>query len=1475
MVGEPPSGPTRANRRRDLTELRIANLRRELDAETDPRSQAAILYEVGILQEHDLVLPEEASASYQQAADVDPLFQPPLMARLRLAERKPNGASIEAICDALTVASQTETLRASALVDLALRSDDWADLLREAIRVAPNGGSASLLLEWLAGEHDDPNARRDALRAQAIAATDPALRGALWLEVGIASLELGEIDESLEALTEATKTPETRLHAHSLAVRVAREQERWFVFDREAPAFADALEAAAADSDAVDPLSLPMPLEHALPMATLLRSEAAARKLESLQDPRGALALFDEALRLKPDDLGTRLHTLVAAETAEDERAIDEAGAWFREHHPDHPGYLAHCVRRAVGSADVESARAALAEVQSKLPQSQLARAALDVATIRAQAVDARIETLQRRADGPEPKDRTSTWRAAHLAAEASVHDADAHALYDDAARIHSGDAETVERESLGAALFARRWDRVVSCCTTLLERDLDFDERAIVGYCKYEALKRGVGEVAARSFLAEAVDVPAHQRWAPAIGRARAAWCGDLPMLARAHEALAATTSGQVRVGHLCAVAQTYARQERWDECEEALRRALDESPDDPYALSLLEGVMRESGRPEAAVSLASQRSKSSPGTPIDEVSLLLAGASAERNGNLPAARHAYETALRSSPTSPSAALALLDIARAQDDRGARIRALDALARADLDVAEPERFSVLHGDALLEADRAAEAADAFEDALEHEETALHAAIGLLVTPARATTEAQRHAAQQTIAARAALPDEQSAFGDAYASWRESLTTGVDGAAVWFRWSESAPDDRVRATTLLQGLRNIAVTRGSDTADDAFLKAQEAAPLAKEEPLAAIVLDEALSPSDDAEFRAGALAHRLVHAGRVGLNAQRSAYWRALVDAGRGADAVKLLTDALDRRPDDLALWETLRSAARQAGDWPLVALCCDRLAHFVEGSLRADLLEESGVVRLDALGQERQAEDSFRAALAEDPTREVSFRRLHDLLTAREDADGLQDLVAERLAEGGGDGREDLLYERARLLRGFSERDEALEVLEELLEASPEHPGALALTSEIFVSLERWAEAVDSLRRLAAADIPADQRRIAHLGAGDFLENHLGRPTEALVELRAVDDLGLLDARILVRIGGLEETCGNQSDAAVAYGRALEIEPTSREAAAGIARTEVEPTRDRALASFEQAIWNRIATGVLEEAWLVDLRDAASWRQQPRRAAAGDRVLDLLGTEMPRTTKDTVAPVFAAVASDDLADDLADTSLRRMVAEAGPVLEKQRLRLRNKVPPGTPLLAQLDRLCGMFDTRVGVVATTSEANRLAASLNRQGQLDWLLPSTAMPEIDGPGLFRAGRLAWITSRGGGALLETTTEQAAGKLAAIARAAKVEVTSDMGGVPRVEAKLPRTIRKTVNELIGDRGMQLTTLFETARWFQQSADRAGLLACEDIGVALRGLLGRDRVTLDTLQASSRAIDLLRFWLDDRSALWRHHG
>jgi hypothetical protein len=65
-----------------------------------------------------------------------------------------------------------------------------------------------------------------------------------------------------------------------------------------------------------------------------------------------------------------------------------------------------------------------------------------------------------------------------------------------------------------------------------------------------------------------------------------------------------------------------------------------------------------------------------------------------------------------------------------------------------------------------------------------------------------------------------------------------------------------------------------------------------------------------------------------------------------------------------------------------------------------------------------------------------------------------------------------------------------------------------------------------------------------------------------------------------------------------------------------------------------------------------------------------------------------------------------------------------------------------------------------------------------------------------------------------------------------------------------------------------------LLKFAQSLQRSADRAGLLACGEIGPALSVLLNQE-LNPKALRVSSRGLDLLRFWLDADSPLWGRDG
>ena len=1466
-------GLAESARRRDLVELRIANLRRELDAETEPRAHAAILYQVGALYEHELEQTSEAIEQYERACAAAPGFQPALIARLRIAERAEIGYDLAALRSEQVARSTSPAVSGAALLDLAMHSEDWASLLREAISRSLQPAVPALILEWLAEARGDDGAVRDALLAQAKHAADPTLRAALWVDLGLHELSAGNPDDAIAALERACECDALVWQARSLQARTAREHERWDVFVRAVTSMAGLLEATIEAGGSPDPLSLSIPEGALRPRAAHLWQEAATCSATHLDDADAAAGYLESALRWTPDSRLTRLQSLLLAEHRGDATAIENASEWFRTTAPEDPAFVAHELRLARSSDDFHGALETLRDLAARFPDSGYARGAFDVALIRAARHTERADAFKEQAERAEGETQAQlAWRAAQLYSADADRSDEAQSLYSLAIEAATTSKTAIIREALGAAMRAQRPEAMLARCDELMQSEIEPDERGTLAYFKHDLTRHALhAEQDAEQFLRDALGDANNRAWAPALARAQSAWKGDLGLLARAHEEGAEHASGDRRLGHLCAAGQAHARNRDWDAAERVLRSALATAPDDGNAISLLDAVLREGGHPEDVVSLARERSSADSRTALGERSLLLAGATAERSGNIAAARQAYEQALADAPGSTSAALALLDVSRRQADESAMRRAYSSLSNSDLAGGVPELFALLLGDSLG-SDVGVDACRAYELALDHPCTATAAAIAILSLPVKLSNADQRAAAEELLSdAGARAPADANGFTAGYGALRASLgELGSSAGDAWLQLSAAAPTEGLRAATLLQGLRALGIARGTEGADELFMRAQEAEALSALHPDAAVAIDEALAPTDEAALRVHALAQKLHHSEALGRGALEAAHCRALVEADRGAEAVALLSNAIDERPDDLALWETLRSAARQAGEWPMVAQACERLAPFVEDSLRGDLLEEAGVVRMECLQQYQQAEDLFRRALEEDPTRDLAFRSLRDLLVAREDAEALEVLVAERLALGGPKDRPALLYERARLLRGFSDRPGALEVLDELFTTDPDHAGALALAAEVHVSLERWAEAVDCLQRLSRANIPDEQRRVAHLGAAGFLETQLGAKAEALEELRAVEALGLADSGNWTRIAALETELGRPEAATDAYRRALQADPASATAISGLVELVDGTEVDTAVASYEAAVWSQIDAGELAASHLEALRSAAEWRGHQGRAAAAVAVQRALGLAAPA---DDQSVDLGQVSVAALWDPKAEPVLQELVLRAGPALGSDRPRAK-KADPNDPVVTELERVSQRFGARTGSIEISDELATLVARTGRDGEIRWVVPRRARGGLDPKARFVAGRLAWAAPHGGAQLIDGSPEQAAGTLLAVLRVARCKVEAGDPPLPATDVKLRRAARKAVHQAVGGAKLHFSSLLTYARSLQRSADRAGLLACGEIGAGLAVLLNQ-KPNPEALRVSSRGLDLLRFWLDADSPLWGSHG
>ena len=90
--------------------------------------------------------------------------------------------------------------------------------------------------------------------------------------------------------------------------------------------------------------------------------------------------------------------------------------------------------------------------------------------------------------------------------------------------------------------------------------------------------------------------------------------------------------------------------------------------------------------------------------------------------------------------------------------------------------------------------------------------------------------------------------------------------------------------------------------------------------------------------------------------------------------------------------------------------------------------------------------------------------------------------------------------------------------------------------------------------------------------------------------------------------------------------------------------------------------------------------------------------------------------------------------------------------------------------------------------------------------------------------------------------------------------------------RGNGPLRRATRKGVYEAAGSTEVAPSDLVTAARRLHRSADRAGLLACGDIGAAF-STLERGQPSIESIRASARCLDLLRFWTHRDSPLWRN--
>ena len=1278
----------------------------ELAQQSDRKLQAALLFELGALSELRLGEREQAGDYYREAAERDPSFRPALLALARLQRESRDDEALLVTLAKLAHHAVHGKERASALVDMGcLLEDQLGDgpgaqaAFDRALEADPSNLAASLMREraLLMQQHRPAAARLVARRASHT--DDPKLRSALAVEAARDIAADGDIDTATEVLLTAMAAPSRKLPLLLCLADLAQRHGRMWVAARAYEDIGALLAGFAADQTGPEPLEIAtrFPSRESANRAAAYYYHAAARlHVQASEQSEDAVTALERAAACVPSDVLIGLELAAAYRThGANEQAQGQLLRLLSSAHAanTHGAARLHfeLAELAARQGDDQAALHYLRSAYQAAPDAPSIHAVLEDRLLDGGDLSGLCEVLEARARESKGADqRVLLWRAA-LAAERAQDPERALGLWSSLVEVSTGSERTAAlREQYGLASRAQLPGPLAAAAEQLLDCEISEGERGALWRARYEAALAQHDEESARAALELALQESACDVWAPHTAWIVAALRGDRPLLARAHERLAVlaeqVNDPALATAHRAAQARSLLRDGDSAEASAALRRALMLSPANVYAVSLLERCLVERGETFAAIDVLRDAARAFADRNSQQLALLQAGELAEAAGQIESARRSYDEAAACDPSAFGAQWARLHFAERSHDMPGRLSALSELCQREQASGRPGQAQLELAELLAVRGEYAQAVAPLSAAIENDTLAFEAAATTVLLPrtaagetlrVRALSELAEHTSQQT---RRALEHERSAelLHESLDDARKLTPSGTEPRDAWLRFmlapqatedtravlelSRLSDDVALRAECALHGSRCRTIANTQDDTD-ALLHALG---LTEDFPStlgSALALCEALDAADDPDTRVLALdAYSKQLSGAQAIEV-RAVLARAHLDAGSAQVALQMHQELAETRADDPSFWESLRASARGAGDFEQVVRACDALAKHLRGSGRAAMLEEAAAVLHERLGQRDEAERRLREVLAESPLRKPAFERLHDVLIEREDLDGLLTLLGERISVSQSSvERVDLQYEKARILRARGDRADALTLAQELLRQDRSHSGALSLSAEILASQEDWPGAVDALRKLAEADLPLAQRRLAIEGCADFLEQKLGDHAAAHHELSKLIALDLADFSAHTRMAELAEQAGLPLPAAQALTRAAAL---SR----GAQRAHLER---RAATLFLNARAADQARKALERALLAQPLD--------------ERAFSLLFSQLTEAKERTrLYREFTDALRQALVNGPADADLLRSLARAGqshddPEIQRQGLFALEAIGQATPV---------------------------------------------------------------------------------------------------------------------------------------------------------------------------------------------------
>jgi lipopolysaccharide biosynthesis regulator YciM len=1527
-------------------DARLAGLRAELAAARDRAEKAILFYEIAVHLEGTSGDLEAARDHYRLAVSTDPAFRPAIFAlkRILLAQNDVDPARLAELCGAEERASKAPHDVASALIDHGVVLEDRAQkptqarpLFERALRTEPENAAAALMLELYLARHGDYKAIGRLAAERAAATKDPVLKQVLTLESAEHKLREGDREGAIAILRDASSAPAERVRVLRALLRIGTDQTDVVLEALDKLALL-ASEAGKSDGPIASPSVGALPPfrdnASARAWAKVFLWDGARIRIERAGEVQTALRALDRAIALDPDDLSIRLERLDLLERGGDAAgACEEANQIATRLGKTRRAAVAHLrvASLAQRAGDAKKRRAAVEAAFAADPASPLTSAELANLYASEGRHHQRIEWLERAATGV--RSGRAFLEGAHLAAAEEKNFARARRLYVNA--LERGEpASMVRRELYGAALLLAP-DEAGPLASELSAESIDPGERSAL---RFDSIlgARSSGAETIRLLEAELARSDRDESpWAAHAARVVGARENTPDFSARAHRALANASAGKERSAHLAALARIHVKKGDLAAAETVLQELLGEDRAHAYARALREEVVRKTSGGAPVAELLFEAGRSETNERVAEILLLRAALIARAGGRTDLAAKACATAMERRPGSIGPRWLAVQVASETRDREALREALSGIAemrgalaaRAALTLAEDKAVDGASGEdfeALLEDESAGTAAALWIVVTSSDRDRLITALEKLVEAAAGTSAAAfftRALAVFTFGRR--TPDASKAVID------RVLRQRGDDPYCRLLALESTPLDRAR----LPERRDALLALGRSTRDEklhadlaleaALIDLASGSGRAKEilseipaDGVAhAFVLDEIVDQANLARRLGG----RLAHTSDAAKPALASALGRALLAVGRAPEAVEQLLGVVDRDPQDLSAWVTLRYAARLTA-LPDVFVRANRvLAQHLPPKRRAGLLEEAGVTLLEELEEPAEAERVLEEALAADAGRLGAFARLKRIYEARNDAEALSRLVSVRVNEAD-DPTElaALLLEEARIHREAGRTDRAIESLKNLRVLEPAHVPGAALLADVYVTAEQWEPAVDALRELACLDLPAELRSASRFAAARFLQEKLHDPARAFDELAIVERMGFLDEALAARMAQLAELAGrhdeavrylaraaelakegskvgyerraaalhhverdDQAAAIDAYERALEASPGDAEAIAGISGLVDRTERRRIGSAMIEALMRQLAKGAIAEDTLRRLCRAAAFGDEPDLEWLALSALASLGLAK-RDELDALerlqrrAPAgMSGFLTDEAASSLVDSADRGPLRELASLAGDAVLMLEGRdgtsgvaADPTAPVCVEIAEIAGAFGAPLaGFLRGGEDVVDVAAGET----LRWVVPQS-LERLGADERFAVGVLSFAARTGTVALALRTHEDGAALLYAIARASGNDLPDTPDDAEDIAAPLRDLLEEAARKQIAWIAKQMDPAEDPgafAHGVERTLLRAGLVACRDLRVVLGfalGLSGTDEPTIEAVAGKTLARDLVRFWLSD---------